>query len=111
MGRCAKVMMESAHSMKWRNNAIWIQQADCTDAEHTPAAQRYINHKECGSEALLFAGELKTDRVTDVAESRTYLGTADYVKYEGFRPMNIAWKLDRPIPAKSLKKTNKLMIS
>lgn len=97
--------------MKWRNNAIWIQQADRTDAEHTPAAQRYINHKECGSEVLLFVGELKTDQVTDVAESRTYLGTANYVKYEGSRPMNITWKLDRPIPAKSLKKTNKLMIS
>lgn len=38
------------------------------------------------------------------------LGTADYVKHEGSRPMNITWKLDRPIPAKFLKKTNKLVV-
>ena len=28
----------------------------------------------------------------------------------GSRPMNITWRLDRPIPAKFLKKTNKLVV-
>lgn len=36
--------------------------------------------------------------------------TANYVKHEGSRPMNITWKLDRPIPAKFLKKPNKLAV-
>ena len=40
----------------------------------------------------------------------TFLGTANYVKYAGSRPMNISWKLDRPIPVKFLKKTNKLVV-
>ena len=40
----------------------------------------------------------------------TYLGTASYVKHTGSRPMNITWQLDRPIPAKFLKKTNKLVV-
>lgn len=40
----------------------------------------------------------------------TFLGTANYVKHEGSRPMNITWKLDRPIPAKFLKKANKLVV-
>ena len=44
------------------------------------------------------------------AEAYTYLGTASYVKHEGSRPMNITWRLDRPIPAKFLKKTNKLVV-
>ncbi len=48
--------------------------------------------------------------MTGGAEAYTYLGTASYVKHEGSRPMNITWKLDRPIPAKFLKKTNKLAL-
>lgn len=36
--------------------------------------------------------------------------TANYVSHTGSKPMSIKWKLDRPIPAKYLKKTNKLMV-
>ena len=59
---------------------------------------------------LLPVCEFKSDRVTGSAEAYTYLGTANYVKHEGSRPMNITWQLDRPIPAKFLKKTNKLVV-
>ncbi len=52
----------------------------------------------------------KADRITGGAEAYTFLGTANYVKHEGLRPMNITWKLDAPIPAKYLKKTNKLVV-
>ena len=54
--------------------------------------------------------EFKTDRKTGGAQAYTYLGTAKYVKHEGSRPMNITWSLDQPIPAKYLKKTNKLVV-
>ena len=57
---------------------------------------------------LLFVREYKTDRLTGGAEAYTFLGSANYVRHEGSRPMNIIWQLDRPIPAKFLKKTNKL---
>ncbi len=63
-----------------------------------------------GSKVLLFVREFKSDRMTGGAEAYTYLGTASYVKHTGSRPMNITWKLDRPIPAKFLKKTNKLAV-
>lgn len=59
---------------------------------------------------LLFVREFKTDRLTGGVAPYTYLGTASYVKHEGSKPMNITWKLDRPIPAKFLKKTNKLVV-
>ena len=62
------------------------------------------------SKVLLFVREFKSDRVTGGAEAYTYLGTANYVKHQGSRPMNITWHLDRPIPAKFLKKTNKLVV-
>ena len=59
---------------------------------------------------LLFVREFKSDSRFGSAAAYTYLGTANYVKHEGSRPMNITWKLDRPIPAKFLKKTNKLVV-
>ena len=59
---------------------------------------------------LLFVREFKADCMTGGAEAYTYLGTANYVKHTGSRPMNITWQLDRPIPAKFLKKTNKLVV-
>ena len=34
----------------------------------------------------------------------------DYVKSEGSKPMNVVWKLRKPIPAKYLKKTNQLTV-
>jgi hypothetical protein len=48
---------------------------------------------------------IKTNR-----EAYTFLGAANYMKHEGSKPMNITWHLDRPIPAKFLKKTNKLVV-
>ena len=85
-------------------------QSQSTTAENSPTGQRYIHHKEGGSKVLLFVREFKSDRVTRGAEAYTYLGTADYRKHEGSKPMSITWELDRPIPAKFLKKTNKLVV-
>ena len=85
-------------------------QSQSTTAENSPTGQRYIHHKERGVKVLLFVREFKSDRVTGGAGAYTYLGTASYVKHEGSRPMNITWRLDRPIPAKFLKKTNKLVV-
>lgn len=59
---------------------------------------------------MLLVREFKADRLTGGAEAYTYLGAANYVKHDGSRPMNITWRLDRPIPAKFLKKINKLVV-
>ena len=92
------------------SESLFHWQSQSTTAENSPTGQRYIHHKERGSKALLFVREFKADRVTGGAEAYTYLGTASYVKHEGSRPMNITWRLDCPIPAKFLKKTNKLVV-
>lgn len=92
------------------NESLFHWQSQSTTAEDSPTGQRYIHHVERGSKVLLFVREFKSDRVTGCAEAYTYLGTASYVKHEGSRPMNITWHLDRPIPARFLKKTNKLVV-
>ncbi len=92
------------------NESLFHWQSQSTTSEDSPTGRRYINHRKRGSKVLLFVREYKNDRITGIAEAYTYLGTARYVKHEGSRPMNITWQLDRPIPAKFLKKTNKMMV-
>lgn len=92
------------------NSELFHWQSQSTTAENSPTGQRYIHHKEKGSKVLLFVREFKTDRLSNGAAAYTYLGTANYVKHTGSRPMNITWRLDHPIPAKYLKKTNKLVV-
>lgn len=92
------------------NDVLFHWQSQSTTAETSATGQRYINHKRKGSRVLLFVREFKTDRITGGAAAYTYLGTASYVKHEGSRPMNITWRLEEPIPAKFLKKTNKLVV-
>lgn len=92
------------------NESLLHWQSQSTTAEDSPTGQRYIHHVERGSKVLLFVREFKSDRVTGGAEAYTYLGTTSYVKHEGSRPMNITWHLGRPIPARFLKKTNKLVV-
>ena len=92
------------------NSQLFHWQSQSTTAENSPTGQRYIHHQEQGSRVLLFVREFKSDRITSGAEAYTYLGPARYVKHDGSRPMNITWKLNAPIPAKFLKKTNKLVV-
>ena len=92
------------------NERLFHWQSQSTTAADSPTGQRYIHHRKRGSKVLLFVREFKADRITGGAEAYTFLGTASYVNHQGSKPMNITWKLDRPIPAKFLKKTNKLVV-
>ena len=90
------------------NELLFHWQSQSTTSAESPTGQRYIHHRKTGNKILLFVREFKTD-IAGTAPY-TFLGLADYVKYEGSRPMNIVWKLHAPIPAKYLKKTNKLVV-
>lgn len=90
------------------NKWLFHWQSQSTTADTSPTGKRYINHRKQNSKVLLFVREFKTDIAG--AAPYTFLGLADYIKHEGSRPMSITWKLHRPIPAKYLKKTNKLVV-
>lgn len=91
------------------NETLFHWQSQSTTNAEGKVGQRYINHRKNGSKVLLFVREFKNDIYRNTAPY-TYLGTANYVLHNGSRPMNITWKLDDPIPAKYLKKTNKLVV-
>ena len=91
------------------NETLFHWQSQSTTNADGKVGLRYINHRKNGSKVLLFVREFKNDLYGNTAPY-TYLGTANYVSHNGSRPMNITWKLDAPIPAKYLKKTNKLVV-
>lgn len=93
------------------SDELFHWQSQSTTSASSPTGQRYINHAQRGSKILLFVRENQKDPIiNNMRDTYTFLGTANYMKHTGDRPMSITWKLDKPIPAKFLKKTNKLMI-
>lgn len=91
------------------NEELFHWQSQSTTSETSPTGQRYIHHKEKGSKVLLFVREFKNDSFGNVSPY-TFLGEATYVSHTGSKPMNITWRLEKPIPARFLKKTNKLVV-
>lgn len=89
------------------NEWLFHWQSQSTTASNSNTGKRYINHCSLGSNIMLFVREHKKNDFG--TEPYTFLGTANYVSHEGSKPMNIMWKLDEPIPAKYLKKTNQLI--
>ena len=72
------------------------------------AHEPVLPDKERGSKVVICMREFKNDAAG--AAPYSLLGLCDFVKYEGSRPMNITWKLERAIPAKYLRKTGKLVV-
>ena len=89
------------------NEHLFHWQSQSTTSDTSPTGQRYIHHKEQGDRILLFVREY-TDDICGKAPY-LFLGTANYVRHNGSRPINIVWRLDTPIPAKYLPSTNKLV--
>ena len=92
------------------SDELFHWQSQSTTSEASPTGQRYIHHRENGSQVLLFVREFKKDSISGEVAAYTYLGKAGYVSHQGSKPMNIVWHLEKEIPAKYLKKTNKLAV-
>ena len=90
------------------NDELFHWQSQSTTGEDSKTGKRYRNHVKEGSKVVLFVREFKNDKYGKTMPY-TFLGTAEYVSHTGSKPMNIIWKLDKRIPAKYLKKTNKLL--
>lgn len=82
-------------------------QSQSTTSADSPTGQRYIHHRETGNRIILFVREFKRENQT--AAPYTYLGQAEYVCHNGSKPMNIVWDLEKPIPAKYLRKVQQVM--
>lgn len=72
----------------------WESQSRTTVA--SPTGQRYLNHRQLGTNVLLFAREAKKDALGTAPYM--LLGDAQYVSHVGERPIAITWQLARPLP-------------
>ena len=90
------------------NDELFHWQSQSTTSEDSKTGKRYRNHVKEGSRVVLFVREFKNDKYGKTMPY-TFLGPAEYVSHTGSKPMNIIWKLDKRIPAKYIKKTNKLV--
>ena len=71
-------------------------QSQSTTPDTSSVGQRYINHIEMGTQVLLFVREQKVKQ--GITVPYIFLGKVSYVKHEGSKPMNIIWKLEKPVP-------------
>lgn len=88
------------------NDKLFHWQSQSTTSADSPTGNRYINHLRKGTNVMLFVREQKYTKLGTAPY--TFLGLADFVNAEGSKPMNIIWKLRKPIPAKYLK-TNMIL--
>lgn len=73
----------------------WESQS--TTPVDSKTGQRYLHHRELGSQVLLFARETRDDEIG--RRSFLFLGPAQYVSHSGSLPIAITWRLDHPLPA------------
>ena len=69
-----------------------------TTSLRSPTGQRYINHDRDDSRVLLF---VRLRKSVDGHRTAPYifLGPVHYVEHRGDRPIQITWRLERPMPA------------
>ncbi len=68
-----------------------------TTSEESPTGQRYIGHRDAGTNVLLFVRQRK--KVNGITQPYLFLGPVDYVRHQSDRPMQIVWALREPMPA------------
>lgn len=90
------------------NEVLFHWQSQSTTSQSSTTGQRYMNHQSMGVRELLFVREFKSGKLG--AAPYTFLGLVDFLSVTGSKPMNITWRLHEPIPAKYLRKTNKLVV-
>ena len=99
-----KTEKDYSPSTMYRDYAIspelfhWESQS--TTAANSPTGKRYRRHQETGDRIMMFVRESKKD-ARDETMPYTFLGEADYISHTGERPMQIVWKLHRPMPAEA----------
>lgn len=82
----------------------WESQSNTSQA--SKAGRRYLTQRETGTNVLLAVRNSPKDDVTTAPF--VLLGNADYVSHSGERPIQIRWRLRRPMPAHILAQASAL---
>jgi len=86
---------------RYRDFAISPQlfhwESQSTTTVRSPTGQRYLKHRENGTNVLLFVREAKSD--AGRTQPYVFIGPGDYESHTGDRPIAITWRLRLPMPA------------
>ncbi|GGM28011.1 type III restriction-modification system restriction subunit Res [Paraliobacillus quinghaiensis] len=83
-------------------------QSQSTLSESSPTAKRYIHHRENGHNIALFVREAKKEN--GYTAPFTFLGTCDYIRHYGEKPISFEWKLREEMPPTLVQQANKSIV-
>ena len=89
------------------SDSLFHWQSQNQTSQDSETGKRYINQKSSSNNILLFVREFKEDSLG--TQPYTFLGKAEHEWHSGNKPMSVIWKLEKPIPAKFIKKTSKML--
>lgn len=87
------------------NEYLFHWQSQSRVAEGSSTANRYIQHRQNNHKIALFVREYKKEN--GYTSPFVYLGTADYVKHSGSKPVSFVWRLKTEMPSYLVPKANK----
>lgn len=79
------------------NETLFHWQSQNNTADTSPKGLAYINQHALNKKILLFIRESKNDIYGNTA-GYVFVGLANFMEYEGSKPMSITWALEEPIP-------------
>ncbi|MEQ6378642.1 DUF3427 domain-containing protein [Bacillaceae bacterium S4-13-56] len=83
-------------------------QSQSTLSVTSPTAQRYIHHRENRHNIALFVRESKKEN--GYTAPFTFLGTCDYIRHYGEKPISFEWLLREEMPPALIPKANKSIV-
>ncbi|RZK48543.1 MAG: DUF3427 domain-containing protein [Pedobacter sp.] len=91
------------------NETLFHWQSQNQTSDKSEKGLSYINQLETNKNILLFVRESKNDSY-GFTQGYVCLGPANFVEYEGSKPMSIKWNLHEPIPNYLWKESAKLLV-
>jgi hypothetical protein len=87
------------------NDTLFHWQTQTKVAEESETARRYIKHKKNDHDIALFVREYKQEH--GLTSPFIFLGTVDYVKHYGSKPMSFVWRLHEGMLSYLVPRANK----
>ncbi|MGM0840256.1 MAG: DUF3427 domain-containing protein [Bacillota bacterium] len=88
------------------NETLFHWETQSKVSEESPTGQRYIHHRQNGGKIALFVREYKKEKGS-IPSPFVFLGTANYIKHSGNKPMSFVWELEEEMPSYLVPRANK----
>jgi superfamily II DNA or RNA helicase len=88
------------------NEKLFHWQTQSKVSEESATGQRYIHHRSMGNKIALFVREYKKEKGS-LPSPFVFLGTANYMKHSGNKPMSFVWELEEEMPSYLVPRANK----